>query len=72
MCAIKNLIAEIVNPDENSSEDLNGDNEVVAYIEMHGHSRKKNVFIYGPYVPLHSDKYFKMRILPKLISEETP
>jgi len=38
---------------------------------MHGHSRKKNVFIYGPYYPLHSDKYFKMRIIPKLISEET-
>ena len=38
---------------------------------MHGHSRKKNVFIYGPYFPLHSDKYFKMRIIPKLISEET-
>jgi cytosolic carboxypeptidase protein 2/3 len=38
---------------------------------MHGHSRKKNVFIYGPQVPLHSDKYYKMRIIPKLISEET-
>ena len=36
---------------------------------MHGHSRKKNVFIYGPHYPLHSDKYYKMRILPKLISE---
>lgn len=38
---------------------------------MHGHSRKKNVFIYGPYYPLHNDKYFKMRVIPKLISEET-
>lgn len=38
---------------------------------MHGHSRKKNVFIYGPYYPLHSDKHLKMRILPKLLSEET-
>lgn len=27
---------------------------------MHGHSRKKNVFIYGPYYPLHNDKYLKM------------
>lgn len=42
-----------------------------AYIDMHGHSRKKNVFIYGPHYPLHSDKYFKMRIIPKLISDET-
>ena len=23
-------------------------------------------------MPLHSDKYFKMRIIPKLIAEETP
>ncbi len=38
---------------------------------MHGHSRKKNVFIYGPYYPLHSDKYLRMRIIPKLLSEET-
>jgi hypothetical protein len=38
---------------------------------MHGHSRKKNVFIYGPYFPLHSGKYLKLRVLPKLISEET-
>jgi hypothetical protein len=29
------------------------------------------VFIYGPYYPLHSEKHFKMRIIPKLISEET-
>jgi len=38
---------------------------------MHGHSRKKNVFVYGPYYPLHSDKYLKMRVIPKLIHEET-
>jgi len=38
---------------------------------MHGHSRKKNAFIYGPYYPLHQEKYFKMRIIPKLLSEET-
>jgi hypothetical protein len=44
---------------------------LLAFIDMHGHSRKKNVFIYGPHYPLHSEKYFKMRIVPKLISEET-
>jgi hypothetical protein len=38
---------------------------------MHGHSRKKNVFVYGPYYPLHHERYLKMRILPKLLSEET-
>lgn len=38
---------------------------------MHGHSRKKNVFAYGPYYALHHERYYKMRILPKLLSEET-
>jgi cytosolic carboxypeptidase protein 2/3 len=41
------------------------------YLDMHGHSRKKNVFIFGPQVPIHSDKYLKMRVIPKLIAEET-
>ena len=41
------------------------------YIDMHGHSRKKNVFMFGPQVPLHSDKYLKMRVLPKLLADET-
>lgn len=68
VCSIKNLIKKLVTPDNNEE---NIDNEIFAYIDMHGHSRKKNVFIYGPYYPLHSEKYFKMRIIPKLISEET-
>lgn len=41
------------------------------FIDLHAHSRKKNVFIYGPHYPLHNDKYYKMRVLPKLISERT-
>ena len=45
--------------------------DIVAFIDMHGHSRKKNVFIYGPPIPLHSDKYYKVRVIPKLLSEET-
>jgi len=24
------------------------DEDIMAYVDMHGHSRKKNVFIYGP------------------------
>jgi hypothetical protein len=44
---------------------------ISAFIDIHGHSRKKSVFIYGPYFPLHSEKYLKMRVLPKLLSERT-
>ena len=28
--------------------------DIIAFIDMHGHSRKKNVFIYGPPVPIYS------------------
>jgi len=38
---------------------------------MHGHSKKKNIFIYGPYYQIHHENYFRMRIIPKLLSEET-
>lgn len=38
---------------------------------MHAHSRKKNVFVFGPPVALHSDKYSLTRIIPKLLGEET-
>ena len=38
---------------------------------MQGHSRKKNVFMYGPEFPIHDSRYLKMRILPKLFSEKT-
>ncbi len=44
---------------------------LIFYIDMHGHSVKKNVFMFGPQVPMHSDKYLKMRVIPKLLSEET-
>jgi cytosolic carboxypeptidase protein 2/3 len=27
--------------------------------------------MFGPQVPMHSDKYLKMRVIPKLISDET-
>eukprot|EP01022_Parablepharisma_sp_SALTPOND_P016608 TRINITY_DN2476_c0_g1_i1.p2 TRINITY_DN2476_c0_g1~~TRINITY_DN2476_c0_g1_i1.p2 ORF type:complete len:489 (-),score=56.62 TRINITY_DN2476_c0_g1_i1:4618-6084(-) len=45
--------------------------EVFGYIDLHGHSKKKCVFIYGPYYPLHMDRYVRVRILAKLLSERT-
>lgn len=43
----------------------------MAFIDMHGHSRKKSVFMYGPQVPMHSEKYLRMRVIPRLLSEDT-
>ena len=38
------------------------------YFDIHGHSSKKSVFMYGPRFPLHSEHYLKIRILPKLVA----
>jgi hypothetical protein len=42
-----------------------------SFIDIHGHSRKKSIFIYGPHFPLHNERYLKMRVLPKLLSERS-
>lgn len=62
--AIKALVAEISN---NAREP----EPISAFIDIHGHSRKKSIFIYGPHFPLHNERYLKMRVLPKLLSERT-
>jgi murein tripeptide amidase MpaA len=64
VCAIKKLIRNL-KPDLNVPDE----NEIMAFIDMHGHSRKKNVFMYGPQFPIHDNRYLKMRVLPKLMSE---
>ena len=40
----------------------------MAYFDIHGHSRKKSIFLYGPYYPLHSNRYVKIRVMAKLLS----
>ena len=50
---------------------ITGLNRVLAFIDMHAHSKKKSVFMYGPHYPLHSEKYYTMRVIPKLMSERT-
>ncbi len=61
---IKRMTEQITQSNTNSEN-------LLFYIDMHGHSRKKNVFMFGPPAPLHSDKYLKMRVIPKLLSDET-
>ena len=42
---------------------------VLAYFDMHAHSKKKSIFIYGPHYPLHSSRYLKVRVFAKLLAE---
>jgi hypothetical protein len=48
-----------------------GSKNILAYLDFHAHSKKKGVFIYGPYFPLHSEFHCKIRVVPKLLSEIT-
>ncbi|EAR82912.1 zinc carboxypeptidase family protein (macronuclear) [Tetrahymena thermophila SB210] len=41
------------------------------FIDLHGHSVKKNVFVYGPEFPIYDLNYYKCRIFPKLMGEQT-
>lgn len=79
ICAIKELAYDLIYgkkpgiwPMSNSNgEPEVGDEDIVGFIDMHGHSRKKNVFIYGNQFSLSSEKYYRTRIIPKMLSEET-
>jgi hypothetical protein len=64
VCEIKKLVRDILA----QAKELD---PIQAFIDIHGHSRKKGVFMYGPHYPLHNEKYLKMRVLPKLLDERT-
>lgn len=59
VAAIKNLISRLLKT-----------STVLAYFDLHAHSKKKSVFFYGPHYPLHSEKYYSMRVLPKVICDQ--
>lgn len=70
--SIKNMCEDLTQGDlSRGFGPITSPDDIIAFIDMHGHSRKKNVFIYGPPLPLHSSKYLQVRVIPKLLSEET-
>ena len=44
---------------------------MIFFLDMHGHSVKKNVFLYGPGYEIWETSYYKTRIFPKIISMKT-
>jgi hypothetical protein len=42
--AVKDLIQSLIKEDKE---------KIVAFMDLHQHSKKKSIFIYGPYFPLH-------------------
>lgn len=45
--------------------------QILLYLDFHGHSTRKNVFIYGPDYKLSESQFMVSRILPKVISKLT-
>ena len=42
------------------------------YLDFHGHSTKKNAFMYGPNYSIDHKFYLPTRLYPKIISKMTP
>ena len=61
--AIQNLIAN------SKKETTKG---ILAFIDVHHHSKRLGSFMYGPCYPITNIKYQEVRVLPKLISMIAP
>ena len=44
---------------------------LIMFLDFHGHSTKKNVFMYGPEYPIIKKEYYESRIFPKIIGDLT-
>jgi len=42
-----------------------------AFFDLHGHSIKRNVFIYGPEFQANKKEYFLSRFIPKILDQKT-
>ena len=45
---------------------------LLMFLDFHGHSIKKNVFMYGPEFPIIHRHYYECRVFPKLLGNNTP
>lgn len=48
------------------------ESKVHIFLDFHGHSTKKNIFVYGPDYPLCNLDHITCRLLPKYIEKHSP
>lgn len=61
-----------LNPEAYLLRDLaKAEKKVSFFFDIHGHSNRKSIFMYGPRYPLHSEHYASIRFLPKLVQERS-
>ena len=51
--------------------EITSQGKLLGFFDLHQHSGRKSVFMYAPYFPLHSKKYLQIRMLPKLLAEQS-
>lgn len=42
------------------------------FLDFHGHSRKKNMFVFGPSYNVTQPEYYRARVFPRFLSQMTP
>ena len=47
------------------------EDRLMMFLDFHGHSTKKNTFVYGPEFPIIERYYYESRIFPKLLGNIT-
>ncbi len=43
---------------------------ILMFLDLHGHSIKKNVFLYGPEYPIYHKNYYLSKLYAKMISKK--
>ena len=41
------------------------------FLDFHGHSKKKNMFLFGPSYNITQPEYYRSRVMPKYLSQLT-
>ncbi|CDW85188.1 zinc carboxypeptidase family protein [Stylonychia lemnae] len=45
--------------------------KVLGFFDVHQHSKRKSIFLYGPQYPLHHSSYSAVRVLPRILSSNS-
>jgi len=70
MMAHDNELKSRMNPEANLFKKIaKAQQRLDFFFDLHTHTGKKSMFMYGTHFPLHSEHYLKVRVLPKLLAE---
>ena len=64
---VRELIKKVISQEQSCG--IQGSDRLLGFFDLHQHSGRKSIFMYAPYFPLHSRRYLKIRMMPKLLSE---